>query len=104
MYFIYILYSPSSDKYYLGCTEDVSKRIFMHNNPIRTSYTSKHRPWILKKAFKVGNNKTLALKIEQKIKKMKSRKYLEQLLDPEVGQQLFCDLLTISSSSSTPDC
>ncbi|MUP37712.1 GIY-YIG nuclease family protein [Labilibaculum euxinus] len=100
MFFIYILYSPSSDKYYLGYTEDVSKRIFMHNNPIRTSYTSKHRPWILKKAFKVGNNKTLALKIEQKIKKMKSRKYLEQLLDPQIGEQMFGDLLI----SSTPDC
>ena len=93
MYFIYILYSPSSDKFYVGYTENVSKRIFMHNNPIRNSYTSKHRPWILKKTFKIGNNKTVALKVERKIKKMKSRKYLEQLLNPLLGEQLFSDLL-----------
>ena len=93
MFFIYILYSPSSDKYYLGYTEDVSKRIFMHNNPIRSSYTSKHTPWILKRTFEVGNNKTFALKIEQKIKKMKSRKYLEKLLDPAEGNKIFSDLL-----------
>ncbi|BAX79869.1 GIY-YIG nuclease family protein [Labilibaculum antarcticum] len=86
MFFIYILYSPSSDKYYIGYTEDVSKRIFMHNNPIRSSYTSKHRPWILKRAFKVSDKKTLTLKVERKIKKMKSRKYLEQLLDPLKGE------------------
>ncbi|PCH71033.1 MAG: hypothetical protein COC06_02570 [Bacteroidales bacterium] len=90
---MYILYSPSSDKYYLGYTEDVSKRIFMHNNPIRSSYTSKHTPWILKRAFEVGDNKTFALKIEQKIKKMKSRKYLEKLLDPAEGNKIFSDLL-----------
>ena len=65
----------------------------MHNNPIRSSYTSKHTPWILKRAFEVGNNKTLALKIERKIKKMKSRKYLEKLLDPAKGNKIFSDLL-----------
>ena len=65
----------------------------MHNNPIRSSFTSKHKPWILKKAFEVGNNKTLALKIEQKIKKMKSRKYLEKLLGNAEGDRIFSDLI-----------
>ena len=97
MFFIYILYSPTSDKYYLGSTENVSKRIFMHNNPIRASFTSKHKPWILEKEFKVGDNRTLALKIERKIKKMKSRIYLEKLLDPMEGEKIFSELLkTIS--------
>ncbi len=93
MFFIYILHSPSSDKYYLRYTEDVTKRIFTHNNPIRNNYTSKHRPWILKRAFQVGNNKTIALKMERKIKKMKSRKYLELLLEPQKGELIFSDLL-----------
>lgn len=93
MFFIYILYSPSSDKYYLGYTENVANRIFMHNNPIRASFTSKHKPWILKRAFQVGTNKTLALKLERRIKKMKSRKYLEKLIDPIEGDKIFSDLL-----------
>jgi putative endonuclease len=70
----------------------------MHNNPIRTSYTSKHRPWILKKTFKVGKDKKLALKMERKIKSMKSRKYLEQLLDPQKGEQIFYNLLKTVST------
>ena len=100
MYFIYILYSPSSDIYYLGYTEDVDKRLFMHNNPIKSCYTSKHKPWVLKISFSVGDNKTLALKLERKIKKMKSRKYLESLIDPAKGEEIFSNL----QKQVTTDC
>jgi len=30
MFFIYILYSESSDKYYIGYTENVEKRFYFH--------------------------------------------------------------------------
>jgi len=93
MFFIYILYSLSSDKYYVGYSEDVPKRVFMHNNPIDNKYTSKHLPWELKKSFEVGNNKTFALKMERKIKNMKSRKFIEKLLEPTKGDIIFKDLL-----------
>ena len=65
----------------------------MHNNPINNKYTSKHLPWLMKKSFEVGNNKTLALKLERKIKSMKSRKFIEKLLNPDQGNQLFQDLI-----------
>ena len=93
MFFIYILYSVSSDKYYIGYTENVEKRLHFHNNQIKVCYTSKHRPWVLKKSFSVGDSKTNALQAERKIKKLKSRKFIEQLLDMEDGQDLFDSLL-----------
>ncbi|MFO7841503.1 MAG: GIY-YIG nuclease family protein, partial [Fidelibacterota bacterium] len=32
MYFTYILYSETSDRYYIGYTSDLSKRLEKHNN------------------------------------------------------------------------
>ena len=94
MFYIYILYSTSSDKYYIGYTEDINKRLFMHNNPINNKYTSKHLPWILKKSFEVGYSKNIALRMERKIKNMKSRKFIEKLLDPNEGDKIFQNLLS----------
>ena len=31
MYFAYIIYSPSRNKYYIGCCEDVDSRLLKHN-------------------------------------------------------------------------
>jgi len=72
----------------------------MHNNPIDNKYTSKHLPWELKKSFEVGHNKTVALKMERKIKNMKSRKFIEKLLIPIEGEIIFKDLL----QKIEPDC
>ena len=48
MFYIYILYSPSSDKYYVGYTNNYQRRLIEHNTSEKTTYTSKHRPWSLK--------------------------------------------------------
>ncbi|WP_082911433.1 GIY-YIG nuclease family protein [Pedobacter psychrophilus] len=47
MFYLYILYSISSNKYYLGYSEDPERRLLEHNNSERVTYTSKHRPWII---------------------------------------------------------
>jgi hypothetical protein len=47
MYHVYILYSPSADKYYVGQTSDLDLRLQYHNELNPDSYTSKHRPWEL---------------------------------------------------------
>jgi putative endonuclease len=82
-YYIYILYSASSHKYYVGQTNDVSRRLFEHNNPVRSTYTSKHLPWELACSFPVGEERTNALKVEKYIKKQKSRNYIKQLISSE---------------------
>ena len=79
MYYVYILYSPSADKYYIGQTENLELRLKFHNELSEKSYTSKHRPWILKKHIGV-NNRSEAVRVERMIKKRKSRKFIELLI------------------------
>ncbi len=81
MFYIYILYSPSSDKYYVGYSNDYQRRLIEHNTTERITYTSKHRPWFLKAAFECLSESE-AMKIEKFIKKQKSRKFIETICNP----------------------
>jgi putative endonuclease len=80
MFSVYILYSVSSDKYYVGYTDDVARRLAEHNFNDHTTYTSKHRPWILKKFISIGIERSLAMRFERAIKKSKSRMILERII------------------------
>jgi putative endonuclease len=44
---IYILYSVSSEKTYVGYTNDMERRLWEHNNHPQKSFTSRYRPWIV---------------------------------------------------------
>jgi len=46
-YFVYILYSLSHQKSYVGYTNDINRRLWEHNNSIQKSFTSNFRPWIV---------------------------------------------------------
>ena len=46
-YYLYIIYSKKSDRYYVGHSDNYSERIIQHNNGIST-YTSKASDWVLK--------------------------------------------------------
>ena len=84
MFYIYILYSPGADKYYIGQTDDIVRRLEEHNNAEKNSFTSKYRPWILKASFVVSESRGEARKVEFYLKKMKSRVLIEKLIsDPE---------------------
>ena len=78
VFLVYILYSKKADKYYIGSTSDINKRLIKHNLG-GTKSTRPGRPWIVVYT-EIYNNKTDALIRERKIKKMKSRKYIENLL------------------------
>jgi putative endonuclease len=79
MHFVYVLYSISANKYYIGECEDLNTRIKQHQSGYYTdSYTAGIQDWELH--FSVDcENRTQARKIESHIKRMKSRKYLENL-------------------------
>ena len=79
MHFVYILYSPSADKYYVGQTENLELRLQFHNELSEHSYTSNYRPWDLKLSIPVLN-RSMAMRIEKHIKKRKSRVYIEKLI------------------------
>ncbi len=82
-FFIYILFSESADKYYVGYSQDPWVRLDQHNNSQKSTFTSKHRPWKLTAIFHVGSNEKEAIILERFIKKQKSRKLIEKLIDPE---------------------
>jgi putative endonuclease len=80
-FYIYILYSETSNIYYVGYTNNFERRLEEHNSSQHLTFTSKHRPWILKAVFSCGNDETFAIKVERFIKKQKSRKLIEKLIE-----------------------
>ena len=84
MFFIYILHSSSSDVYYVGYSSDYSRRLIEHNTQEKhDTYTAKHRPWIIAAAFECSHDEGIAMKIEKFIKKQKSRKLIELLIQAD---------------------
>jgi len=75
---VYILQSQKSNRYYIGSSIDVARRIEQHNNG-RVIATKGKGPWIL--VFKQEyTSVTDARKIEIKLKKLKSRDYIEKIV------------------------
>ncbi len=81
MFYVYILYSAGADKYYIGHTDDVNRRLLEHNEISEKSYTSRFRPWELKVFFPVGEERGFAMKIEKHLKKQKNKLYLEEIIN-----------------------
>ncbi len=81
MYYIYIIYSLSADRYYIGYSNDPNRRLEEHNTKPFNTYTSKHRPWTMKAAFPVSEDRGQTMKIERYLKRLKSRKIIEQIIE-----------------------
>ena len=82
MYFIYILYSISADKFYIGYSSDPFRRLVEHNTKPFDTFTSKYCSWKMASVFKCSEIKSESMRIERFIKKQKSRKLLKQLCNP----------------------
>jgi putative endonuclease len=78
-YSVYILYSQSRDKYYIGYTYNPAERLLEHNAGATPS-TRPGIPWVLVYTEEF-NDKTSAIRRELAIKKMKSRKYIQNLIN-----------------------
>jgi len=79
MHFVYILYSKKCDRYYIGFCSDIDERLRRHNLGMVTA-TKNCRPYEIKatKAFPTMRD---ARKEELRLKKQKSRKYLEWIIN-----------------------
>ena len=84
-YSVYILYSSKLDRFYIGTTDDVPNRLIEHNNLYyKDAFTSRGVPWVLYLSID-GLLSEKAYQIERHIKKMKSKKYIENLKSyPEI--------------------
>ncbi len=79
MFYVYIIFSKALDRYYIGHTQNLSERIFRHTNS-GSKYTKIATDWVLmyQETF---NTRSEAMKRESEIKKKKSKKYIESLID-----------------------
>jgi len=88
-YFVYIIYSPSTDKFYIGQTCDTETRLSQHNSGFYPDCATKNaKDW---EHFYLLPclNREQAIKIERHIKKMRKRKYYFDLkTHPEIALKL----------------
>jgi len=78
MFYTYILYSQSIDRYYVGYTEDLALRLQRHNEGWG-KYSKRGIPWILVYS-ETYPDKGTACRREREIKSRKSRQYIESLI------------------------
>ena len=86
---VYILLSAKLDRYYIGQTIDLAERLDLHKTKIfKNSFTAKSDDWILVFSLEC-ESRDEALFIEKYIKKMKSRKFIENLINkPDASLKL----------------
>jgi putative endonuclease len=86
---VYILYSQSLDKYYIGSCIEVTERLNQHLSKIFPgAFTTKANDWVV--FFSLINlSYKQARDVESHIKNMKSKKYIQNLKRfPELSQKL----------------
>jgi putative endonuclease len=76
-YYVYLLYSKSKDKYYIGQTANLDDRLRRHNSG-RSKSTKSGIPWELLKTISF-NSRNEAMKFEYhlKHKKIKGKKLIK---------------------------
>ena len=81
MYFVYIIKSIKTHKFYVGSTGDLANRIAHHNAGYNKS-TKSGAPWklVYTEEFK---NRSDAVKRELEIKSKKSKTYIEKMISWE---------------------
>ncbi len=75
MYFVYILYSKAFDKYYVGQTSSIERRIKEHNQGFNKS-TKPYIPWELLGSV-TKNEKAEAYQLELKLKNLSKVRKLD---------------------------
>ena len=78
VYYVYILKSESTDRYYIGSTGDIEKRLKEHNAG-KTRSIKAFRPYRLIYKEELPTNRE-ARQREYFIKSQKSRKFIESLI------------------------
>ena len=85
MHFLYIIYSRTIDKHYVGETQDLAIRVHQHNNHyFKNNFTKNADDWKVVVSYECSDRNE-ALFLEKFIKKMKSRAFLRKVIaNPEI--------------------
>ncbi len=84
LYFVYIIFSETLNRFYVGHSDDVDRRLTEHNTG-RSRYTKAGMPWTLKHVEQY-ETRTAAMNREYEIKSRKSRKYISKLISGRLAQ------------------
>ena len=89
MYCVYILFSEKLSKFYIGMTSNFDVRLEFHlNDEQKRKFTHNAGDWVLIHKIET-ETKELSLKIENHIKSMKSKIYIQNLVQyPEISKKL----------------
>ncbi len=79
---LYILYSKSRDRYYVGSTKNLDRRLSEHNSG-QTISTRSGKPWEKVFSHEFYNSQS-GLKAERRIKKLKSRKIIKEIISGRI--------------------
>ena len=81
MFYVYIIHSLTINKFYVGYCQNLEQRMNDHLNG-RSKFTKVAKDWILKYSEEF-ETRTEAIQREMKIIKMKSRIYIEKLINEQ---------------------
>ena len=79
MYFTYILFSKSKNKYYIGSTSDIQERIIKHNTN-HNGFTGNTNDWEIVYSEEFDSIQNARFR-EKQIKNWKSRIMIEKLIN-----------------------
>jgi putative endonuclease len=82
MFFVYVLYSPSADKFYVGYTSNLESRLLSYNVLGTKDWTKWYRLWNLVYTESYGS-KSCALKREKELKTGVGREFIRKMLSKE---------------------
>lgn len=70
-WFVYVLYSESLNRHYVGSSTDTARRLRQHNGEIKggARCTRAGRPWLLVKTYGQYSSRSAAFKAERHLKK-----------------------------------
>jgi putative endonuclease len=78
-YYVYILFSDSLAKHYIGQTNNLEKRLHIHNSGCE-KFTKKGMPWSVKFYVEL-DTRSDAMKLEKKLKNFKSNRLLNDWIE-----------------------
>jgi len=79
MFTVYVLYSPTFDKIYIGFTSNLEQRFLSHNQLAKKGYTVKYRPWVVIHTEEFSS-KADAMKREKQLKSNRGREFIWELI------------------------
>jgi putative endonuclease len=79
MFTVYVLYSPSFNKIYIGYTSDINNRFLSHNELATKGYTIRYRPWTIAHTEEFQTKKE-AMAREKQLKSSNGRKFVWDII------------------------